>query len=121
MRTSNKIGQSAFLNCSSLTDVDFGSMVDIGPGAFANCTSLTSVTIPASVTVLGNVVFDQCSSLSVVNCYANKSVFDPINGNVFRGTAQSLVIHAKIESDWEEGQGLDFQGNERVTVIKDLV
>jgi hypothetical protein len=120
-RTSNKIGQTAFLDCSSLTEVDLGSVVDIGAAAFSNCTSLTSVTIPASVTVLGNLVFDQCFSLSEVNCYADQSVFDPVGGNVFLGTASPLVIHAKPNTGWTAGEALTFQGNTNVTVILDLV
>lgn len=121
MRTSNQIGQSAFIDCTSLSDVDLGSVTNIGFNAFKNCTSLESITIPASVTVLGNNVFDGCSSLSEINCYADVSVFDPVGGNVFLGTSSTLVIHAKIESDWNEGTGQNFQGNTNVTVIKDLV
>lgn len=41
------IGESAFENCSSLTNITIPeSMIDIGYGAFSGCSSLTSVTIP---------------------------------------------------------------------------
>ena len=34
--------------------------------AFSDCTSLTSVTLPDSVTSIGNFAFDDCSSLTSV-------------------------------------------------------
>lgn len=121
MRTTKKIGQAAFFDCEALTFVDLGSVENIRYNAFKNCTALESITIPASVTVLGNNVFDGCSSLSEVNCYANESVFDPYGGNVFQGTASSLVIHAKPNTGWTAGTDLSIQGNDSVTVILDLV
>ena len=88
------VGNYAFTNCSSLTDVtipdsvtDIGiyafygcnnlisvtlpesiasSMTSIGHWAFYNCSSLTDVTIPDSVTSIGNYVFYNCSSLTNV-------------------------------------------------------
>jgi len=40
------------------------SVTSIGDGAFRNCTSLSSVTIPGSVTSIGDCAFYDCTSLS---------------------------------------------------------
>ena len=45
------IGNRAFLNCRSLTNVTIGnSVTNIGESAFNSCWNLTSVTIPDCVT-----------------------------------------------------------------------
>ncbi|MCD7843058.1 MAG: leucine-rich repeat domain-containing protein, partial [Clostridiales bacterium] len=87
------IGDSAFQNCSSLTNIDIPSGVTtiedwafqgcsalesvtlpddedftrVPSGMFSDCESLTSVTIPDSVTEIGNDAFANCTSLESVN------------------------------------------------------
>lgn len=83
------IKNSAFANCTSITDVTLGSNITIiGESAFAGCTSLTtvelsegveaiydmafenagltSITIPSTVTELGNNCFAGCSNLQSI-------------------------------------------------------
>jgi hypothetical protein len=43
------------------------SVTTIGNDAFYSCNSLTSVTIPASVTTIGNNAFCSCYNLTTVN------------------------------------------------------
>ena len=50
-----------------------GSVRSIGDSAFANCTALTNVTIPGSVTSMGSGVFSGCSSLGSVSMQASVS------------------------------------------------
>lgn len=56
-----------FYGCTSLSSVSIPSSVTcIGDEAFTNCRSLTSVTIPSSVTFIGNYAFGWCSSLATI-------------------------------------------------------
>ena len=62
----SSIGKSAFSSCSSLTSVTIpNSVTSIGDGAFSDC-SLTSITIPNSVTSIGESAFYYCSGLTSV-------------------------------------------------------
>ena len=61
------IASGAFYECDSLTSVTFGSNVtSIGDGAFAWCSDLADVTIPSGVTNIGSVAFEWCSGLASV-------------------------------------------------------
>ncbi len=52
------IGDSAFVGCSSLTEITIpDSVTSIGDGAFSSCSSLTEITIPDSVTSIGYSAF----------------------------------------------------------------
>ena len=62
------IGNSAFMNCSSLTSITFPRSVSrIGKEAFRNCSNLTGINIPESVTSIGNKAFYGCSKLRQVS------------------------------------------------------
>ena len=57
----------AFRNCSSLTSITIPeSVTSIGNNAFAICTGLTSITIPESVTSIGNNAFAICTGLTSI-------------------------------------------------------
>jgi TonB family protein len=62
----NNVG-SAFYGCSSLNSVTIpNSVTSIGEGAFSGCSSLNSVIIPNSVTSIGEYAFRGCSSLNSI-------------------------------------------------------
>ena len=63
--TGGNILYGAFYNCKGLTSVTIpDSVTSIGNSAFRNCSGLTSVTIPSSVTSIGEDAFYGCSGLT---------------------------------------------------------
>jgi hypothetical protein len=61
------IGNQAFSNCISLTNVTIpNSVTSIGMWAFSGCESLTSITIPDSVTAIGIGTFSECTGLTSI-------------------------------------------------------
>ncbi len=72
--TNFTLGDSAFEDCTSLTAlplpnnaVDNKSVKELPAYAFAGCTGLVNITIPGDVTMLGEGVFKDCTSLTTVN------------------------------------------------------
>lgn len=62
--TGGSIRYGVFSNCSGITNITIPETVtSIGQYAFLNCFSLTSITIPESVTSIGNYAFKKCSGL----------------------------------------------------------
>ena len=60
------------------------SVTSIGEEAFASCSGLTSVTIPNSVTSIYDEAFAKCSKLENVYCYAEKIPY--IEDDIFKGS-----------------------------------
>ena len=57
----------AFLNCTDLQSISIpDSVTSIGNSAFAGCSGLTSITIPDSVTSIDSFAFQGCSGLSTI-------------------------------------------------------
>ena len=62
------IGNYAFQGCYSLTQINIpDSVTSIGTNEFYNCYSLTQINIPDSVTSIGNYAFQGCYSLTQIN------------------------------------------------------
>ena len=60
-------GELGVSPCTTLTSVTIpNSVTSIGERAFRNCSSLTSITIPNSVTSIGGAAFYGCSSLTSI-------------------------------------------------------
>ena len=120
------IGDYAFSDCTSLTNVTIGdSVTSIGDSAFYECDSLTSVTIPDSVTSIGDYAFDWCGSLTSVTignsvtsigygafreCTSLTSIlvdndntaYQSIDGNLYSKGGNTLIAYAigKIEKSF---------------------
>ncbi len=71
------IGNSAFAQCSSLTQIVFpASVITIGESAFWQCTGLKSVTLPENLKTIGENVFAECVQLT--NLFFNAIEMDDI-------------------------------------------
>ena len=86
------IGDWAFRNCTSLTNVTIpDSVISIGDYLFFNCTSLTSVTIPNSVTSIGNFAFYYCPSLTAITVDTNNPAYSSVAGVLFDKSQTTLI------------------------------
>ena len=93
----------------------------IGPFAFSGCSGLTSVTIPNSVTNIGDYAFSDCSELLDVYCYAEN--VPSIQSNAFNGSyPQDATLHVpdasidsyKATAPWSSfGKIVGLSGDER--------
>ena len=71
------IGEGAFKDCSSLTNIKIPNKVkSIGDYAFFGCSSLKSITIPNGVTSLGVSAFYECSSLKSITIPDGVTIID---------------------------------------------
>lgn len=94
--TIEKIDDSAFENCSSLTGVTIsGKTWVIGNNAFLNCTGLTGITVPSSVIQIGWSAFEGCSSLQNVTLSEG---LKKISQNAFKDcqSLQGITIPASV-------------------------
>ncbi|MBQ8943727.1 MAG: leucine-rich repeat domain-containing protein, partial [Clostridia bacterium] len=86
------ISNYTFYRCTGLTSITIPeSVTSIGDGAFYGCTGLTSITIPDSVTSIGFYVFSDCTELTSINVDSNNSVYHSA-GNCLIETANKTLI-----------------------------
>ena len=97
--TSNdKLDYAAFDGCSGLTSLTIPSSVtSIGEYAFNGCSGLTSLTIPSSVTSIGEYAFNGCSGLTSLTI---PSSVTSIGESAFYGCSglTSLTIPSSVTS-----------------------
>ena len=92
--------KGAFQDLKNLRDVSIPSTVTtIGQSAFDSCTKLTSITIPAGVTTLGQRVFYLCTGLTAVT-FEEESQISTISGSAFEGctSLSSITIPSSVTS-----------------------
>ena len=105
------IGNRIFGSCSNLitagpigsgANIEFGWTAEIPARAFNNCTHLTDITIPDSITTIGEYAFLYCSGLKNITIPAS---ITNIGTNVFLGctglkTAGPVGSSSNIEFGW---------------------
>ena len=69
--------------------------------AFLNCTSLESITIPDSVTLIGDVPFGRCSSLTSINLSNANAYYTANNGVLFNKNEDTLITYPAGKSGEE--------------------
>lgn len=72
-------GGGIFRDCTALNSIDMGNgtYTTIPGTTFKGCTSLTEITIPASVTTIGNHAFNGCSNLATIRFKRSASATAP--------------------------------------------
>ena len=104
----------AFYGCSGLTSITIpNSVTSIGNYAFSTCSGLTSVTIPNSVTSIGDYAFRDCSGLTSVTI--GNSVTS-IGDSTFEGCSklETLYIGKAIEAIGDKA----FSACDKITEIR---
>jgi len=86
------IDRNAFSGCTRLTSVTIpNSVTRIGDCAFGDCTRLTSVAIPNSVTRIGRWVFSGCTSLTRITVDTANPKYSSLDGVLFNKEQTSLI------------------------------
>ena len=70
--TEKKVPDNIFKDCKNLQQVNLSNMTEIGKWAFYNC-ALTEISIPASVTIIREEAFKNCSALKSLKFVAGTS------------------------------------------------
>ena len=75
-----RLNKGAFRDCTSLVSITIpNSVTDIGDWALYGCTSLTSVTIGDNVMSIGDWVFYGCTSLTSITFQGTKEQWNQIS------------------------------------------
>jgi hypothetical protein len=87
------IGEEAFAGTGGfLTNVTIpSSITNIGNYAFAGCSNLTGIVIPASVTSIGFCAFADCFGLPAITVQAGNPAYSTTNGVLFDRNLISLI------------------------------
>lgn len=90
------IGSGAFQSCASLQRVTFNTekVTVIEPQTFYQCSQLSEISLPSSVTKLGDYAFAECSSLSYLELPTTVTTF---GNDVFLGDS-SLTLGVYFDS-----------------------
>ena len=111
---SGNIGERAFDMCEQLTSVVLSNCVQIEISAFSGCLRLTNITIPNSVTSIGDYAFSECSSLTSITIPNSVTSF---RAGTFRGcTSLTSITIPSSSTSIKVHTFLDCTSLENVTI-----
>ena len=90
-----ELGDYAFYNQTLLEYVDLPALASIGNFAFRGCTALTDISIPESVSEIGNAVFSGCADISVTICTDSVKNWSPVFSNT---TGLTIILDSNVSS-----------------------
>lgn len=95
-----KIGSSAFQDCSKLQSATFSGVDSIGSGAFGGCSALTNIVIPNTVKNIQETVFYGCTGLTSITL---GNATTQIGGRAFYGCSHlaSIIIPNSVQVIYE--------------------
>lgn len=86
------IGSMAFMGCTNLKEVYFGTIDTIGDHAFMNCSSLKHAILPNSCVWIWANAFENCTSLQSAYIDSVKSYESTVPEGIFKGCASLSVL-----------------------------
>ena len=91
------IDQIAFKGCGMYTMTIPNSVTSIGDFCFFECKSLSSITIPFSVRSIGSMIFYKCNSLTTINVESGNTVYDSRNycNAIIESNSNTLIAGCK--------------------------
>ncbi len=100
-KTYSCIGNDSFVECTKLKKILFGNIEMIGERAFKNCTSLSDITFNSNLKNIGEDAFCDCYNLTRVKFLGNLQLYildRPQNIiNCFKGTKLEEIIYKDID------------------------
>jgi uncharacterized repeat protein (TIGR02543 family) len=88
----NKTGTILVACPGGLTSISIPeSVTNIGDYAFVGCSGLTGITIPHEVTNIGDSAFSGCSALTNINADANNPTYKSMNGVLYNKAGTVLI------------------------------
>jgi hypothetical protein len=104
--TLTSIGDYAFSNettwkgCTTLVGITIpDSVTSIGEGAFIHCNNLANVTIGNSVASIGNDAFSGCTSLMSISVPAGNQAYSSADGILYNKNKTTLLIYPAGKTD----------------------
>jgi hypothetical protein len=104
-------------NSDTLTSITIpDSVTSIGEGAFSYCTSLTSITIPSSVTSIGIYAFDGCTKLRKVYYGGTQQEWQDLRNNNEEGNSSLFQATIHCNQSFDTLSRLISSGGSNITV-----